>query len=356
MALNKRTALSVVQYVAALSLAIFLMYWVFQNVEWQKFKEKFYEVDYSWVYLSMMLSFSSYIARAYRWVLLINPFGYQLKTSRALVAVFIGYMANLVLPRIGEVTRCAILKKNDDIPVPLSIGTVVTERVFDLIIFLGLFLITLILEFDLLIAFFGRLLENTPDLRIYFYILLGLAVVTGAFTLIFWNTVVATFHKLPFAEKVLTIGQQLLDGFLSFRKVENKVGFIISTLVIWAAYYFMTYVIMFSIAETSTLGIVAGLSLLAGAGVAMIIPVQGGFGTYHAIIALLLTFYGVEELTGKFFAALLHTSQVVTQVVAGLTCLVISFLLTKKTHDSNSRKDPKATGIASNSQGVETAR
>ncbi|MEL7145802.1 MAG: lysylphosphatidylglycerol synthase transmembrane domain-containing protein [Bacteroidota bacterium] len=355
MALKKGAVQSIIKYLGAPALSIFLMYWVFRKFEWQEFRAKIDEVDYFWVYLSMVLSFSSYIARAYRWTLLINPLGYQLKTWRALIAVFIGYMANLVLPRLGEVSRCAILKKNDNIPVPLSIGTVVTERVFDLIIFAGLFVITLALEFDLLVAFFSRLMENTPDFRLYFYIFLGVFGLAGLLGLVYRKTIVAAFHKLPFADKVKGIGQQLWDGFLSFKKVEKKVGFIVSTLVIWLAYYLMTYVIIFSIAETSSLGIVAGLSLLAGAGVAMIIPVQGGFGTYHAIISLLLTFYGIDELVGTFFATLLHTSQVVTQVVAGITCLLITFFLTKRANDRNSKKDQESSGFTSGGQRVETA-
>ena len=355
MTFSKGAVISVIKYIVALGISIFLMYWVFQNVEWRQFKEKMNLVDYRWVYLSMLLSFSSYIARAYRWTLLINPFGYRLKTSRALLAVFIGYMANLVLPRLGEVSRCAILKKNDQIPIPLSIGTVVTERVFDLIVFAGVFLITLVLEFDLLMAFFGRLLENTPDLSLVIYVLGAIAVVSVISLVTFWKGFVVIFQRMPFAQKIGSIGIQLWQGFMSFKNVENKAGFVISTLVIWVAYYFMTYVITFSIGETSSLGIVAGLSLLAGAGVAMIIPVQGGFGTYHAIITLLLTFYGIEELTGTFFATLLHTSQVVTQVIAGLICLLITFFLTKNAHDPNREQDQKTTGITPDSRKVETA-
>ena len=356
MKVGKGAVISVAKYLAALGLAVFLMFWVFQNIEWATFRQKFDEVDYSWVLLSMLISFSSYIARAYRWVLLINPFGYQLKTSRALVAVFIGYMANLVLPRIGEVSRCAILKRNDDIPIPLSVGTVITERIFDLIVFILVFLVTLILEFDLLAAFFLRVLENTKNIEVYLYSLLAVSVIGGLLMLFYRRQLWAKFKKTSLSDKVIAFGKQLWEGLLSFKKVENKIGFIVSTLTIWVAYFFMTFVITFAVAETSELGVVAGLSLLAGAGVAMIIPVQGGFGTYHYIVSLLLTFYGIAELTGTFFATLLHTSQVVTQVIAGVASLLISFLITKKSHDTNRGKNQEATRAAANGTSVEAAR
>ncbi len=336
MGLGKINLTDIVKYLLALSIAVSLLFWVFQKVDWEDFIEKIYLVDYSWVLFSMLLSFTSYIARAYRWTLLINPFGHQLKTSRSLIAVFIGYLANLALPRLGEVTRCAILKKNDGIPVPLSFGTVITERIFDLFMLIILFVITFFLEFEVLTAFFKQIFEYVPEgITQLLYISGGAFLVFSLVIFFFRKRLLAWAKRLPFSQKIIGFILQLWDGFLSFRKIENKVGFILSTIVIWVVYFLMTYVITFSMTETQSLGIVAGMTMLVGAGVALIIPVQAGFGTYHAIITLLLVFYGVEKETGRFFATLLHTSQIVTILFFGALSLIISFFIKRSIHDKD---------------------
>ncbi|MGB3468005.1 MAG: lysylphosphatidylglycerol synthase transmembrane domain-containing protein, partial [Cyclobacteriaceae bacterium] len=329
-----------------LGIAGFLLYWVFKKVDWLDFVDKIYSVNYSWVIFSMLLSFSSYIARAYRWKLLINPFGYDLKTSRSLLAVFIGYLANLALPRLGEVTRCAVLNKNDGIPVPLSFGTVITERIFDLIMLIILFIITFFLEFDLLYAFFSQLLENVSDLSYALSIFIAVIAVMSIMFFLIRKKLTYVLQKFTLYKKVEGFIMQLWEGLLSFKKIENKLGFIISTVVIWVVYFLMTYVITFSMSETQSLGIIAGMTMLVGAGVALIIPVQGGFGTYHAIITLLLAFYGIEKETGRFFATLLHTSQIVTIVFFGSISLVISFFIKKRINDQNRTENPDGKSVS----------
>ena len=334
--------IDVAKFLIALSISLLLLYLVFQKVDWQDFIDKFYTVDYRWVLFSMVLSFTSYIARAYRWVLLINPFGYKLKTSRSVIAVFIGYLANLALPRLGEVTRCAVLKKNDNIPIPLSFGTVITERIFDLIMLIILFLITMILEFDILYAFFQQVLEYVPDISYFMYGLSGFILISASLIFIFRKRLIKWITSLLFYQKVSGFVHQLWEGFLSFKNVENKTGFILSTISIWVVYFLMTYVITFSMSETESLGIMAGMTMLVGAGVALIIPVQAGFGTYHFIITLLLTFYGIEKETGRFFATLLHTSQIITILFFGALSLIISFFIKRSIHDQNGRKNTPA--------------
>ncbi|MEL6561454.1 MAG: lysylphosphatidylglycerol synthase transmembrane domain-containing protein [Bacteroidota bacterium] len=339
MRLSNVKPIDVAKYLIALSISVLLLYLVFQKVNWQDFFEKFYTVDYSWVLFSMALSFTSYIARAYRWVLLINPFGYQLKTSRSIIAVFIGYLANLALPRLGEVTRCAVLKENDNIPIPLSFGTVITERIFDLIMLIILFLITMVLEFDILYAFFQQILEFVPDMSILIYSAGGFMFISATLIILFRKRLIRWITGLKFYQKISGFVRQLWDGFLSFKQVENKAGFILSTITIWVVYFLMTYVITFSMVETESLGILAGMTMLVGAGVALIIPVQAGFGTYHFIITLLLTFYGIEKETGRFFATLLHTSQIITILLFGALSLIISFFIKKGFHDQNGKEN-----------------
>ena len=119
---NKTT--SFLGYSFSLLVGAVLLYLVFKNISFEEFLAKAEQADYSWVYLSIGITFFAYVARAYRWCLLINPLGYETTTLRATTAVMIAYLANLVLPRLGEITRCGVLKKSDNVPITLSLGTV----------------------------------------------------------------------------------------------------------------------------------------------------------------------------------------------------------------------------------------
>ena len=120
---------------------------------------RFKQVDLTWVYLSIGLSFLSHFVRAYRWNLLLEPLGYDLKSGRTFLAVMVGYLANFIVPRMGEISRCGILQKTDNVPISTGIGSVVTERIIDVLCLLVVILITLSLEFDMLSEFFLSLIS-----------------------------------------------------------------------------------------------------------------------------------------------------------------------------------------------------
>ncbi len=322
---------AVIQYVLSIAIAVALLLHVFQKIEFEEFIEKWESVDFSWVYLSIFLSFIAFVARAYRWNLLIEPLGYKLKTWRTLIAVFVGYLVNLAVPRAGELSRCAILKKNDGVPVSQSFGTVVMERIFDFLMLLMLLILGFVLEFEKLITFFEDILTKLSiDPRVVIFIGIG-AILFGALFLIFFNRIDELLIKFKLYLKVKGFIRELLTGLMSFSKMQNKTGFIISTLIIWVTYFYMGYVIVFALEETSSLTHLAGLTMLVGAGIALSIPIQAGFGTYHFIVSRLLLLYSIPEATGTFFATLLHTSQIATIAVLGAISLVISFLIRKRT-------------------------
>ena len=170
--------------------------------------------------------------------------------------------------------------------------------------------------------------------------------ISATLIILFRKRLIRWITSLKFYQKISGFVRQLWDGFLSFKQVENKAGFILSTITIWVVYFLMTYVITFSMVETESLGILAGMTMLVGAGVALIIPVQAGFGTYHFIITLLLTFYGIEKETGRFFATLLHTSQIITILLFGALSLIISFFIKKGFHDQNGKENTTTESTA----------
>lgn len=325
---------SVIKYSISLILAIVLFYFAFRNVSVDEFVEKVTEVNYWWVILSIFLSLCSHWLRAYRWNLMLRPLGYErLSDFRTFLAVMTGYLANLAFPRLGEVTRCGVMKRSDKVPMSISFGTVITERTIDFLILLSLIMLDFILEFDRVYDFFissvgwDTQVDHTKNIVLVSSVLVLLAI-AGIFVL---KRILDHEFENALLQKAHRVLTDIVNGLLSIRKIQNIVGFVASTIGIWVFYYLMSYVIFFSIAETSELGVGAGLSILAAAGVAMAMPVQGGIGAYHTLVSGVLIIYGIEATTGLFFATLLHTSQLICILLfGGLSVLATVFLNRKK--------------------------
>ena len=221
----------------SVGLAAILLYLVFKNVEWAEFWEKAKSVDYTWVYVSIVLSVVAYFARAYRWNILLEPLGYELKTSRTALAVIIGYLANLALPRLGEITRCGVLKRNEQVPLPVSFGSVVTERLIDVITLLFLMLVSLLVESERLLKFLETAYKdlNIPSWVIWIVLAAG---VIGIGLLVLF---IKSQDKLK--GKLAEFAKEFVAGLLSLRKIKNPLGFFVSTFVLWLVYFLMSYII-----------------------------------------------------------------------------------------------------------------
>lgn len=324
---------SLLKIMVSIGLASLLLFLVFRNVEMEDFWQKAKTVNYTWVLISIVLSLVPYVARAYRWNILLRPLGYELKTSRTTLAVLIGYLANLALPRLGEITRCGVLNRNDRVPVPVALGTVVVERIVDLLALLVLISISLLAEFDRLTGFLASAYSDL-DIPLWVPIVILSIGLLGTVGLVVF---VKKQDKLK--GKFAELMKSFVAGFISLKDIKNPLGFIISTIVIWIVYYLMSYLIVFSLPETSHLGLMAGLMLLVTGGIAISLPVQSGFGTYHGMVAGMLVLYSVENDTGLFLATLLHTSQIVAIAIFGTIALIISFLIRRKADVTNERKN-----------------
>ncbi len=308
--------------------AVSLMYYVFHDWDFTDLTERFKQVNYYWVMLSVFLSVVSHALRAYRWNLLLEPMGYSaLSVYRTFKAVMIGYLTNLAAPRLGEIARCGVLKRTDNVNMSASIGTVVAERIFDLLGLLSLILLAFVLEFERISQFFAGFIDDKFNglemsvTRIWLFLVFGFILAASIFTLWWFRE---RIKRKPFYYKVRSFLREMTDGFTSVLRLERKAGFWLSTVLIWLLYYVMAYVLFFSVESTSQLGLAAGLSVLIMGGLGMSAPVQGGFGTYHLLVGAILLTYGIAAKDGYFFATLVHTSQTVSVMVIG----GISLLLT----------------------------
>ncbi len=324
------------QYGLALSLAIFLFWFLFKDRDPEVLLERMLEVDLVWVMLSIAIALLSHLHRAWRWTVALRPLGYKASVFQAFLAVMTGYLANLVLPRMGEITRCASFNRTSNIPVSESFGAVVTERVFDLIILLATTAVVVIVEFDrlgdFLKDFFSEKGEDYTKL-VYLGLALGLIGVLSLLMLYFLRD---HLKRLPFYEKMIVFLGGIRTGLMSFTnmKAKDKRAYLFHTLMIWVGYYFMSYVLFFAVPWTKELGIEAGFVVLIMGGLGMAVPVQGGLGTYHLFVSTSLLTFGVSKEVGLDFAILMHSSQTLMIIVTGLLSFIVLGLYPKAQTDA----------------------
>jgi uncharacterized protein (TIRG00374 family) len=328
-----------IQYGLSLVVGLVLL-WLFFRKEnmgeiWQAIKN----ADYSWVFITYALTMVAHFARAYRWNLLIKQTGYAVSNREAFLALLAGYGANLVLPRMGEIVRCTILRRRQKVSFDTGIGTVVAERLFDLICLILLLTATIFWQYDILFEFTQSILSgfisNKNSLVVIAYFILGFLLL-----LFFAFLTLRQKIRLYLAQSqhpLITKGKDFLKGakvgFLSVLQLPNKTAFLLSTIVIWISYYFMAYFIFFSLPATANLAMGAGLAILVMGAFGIAAPVQGGIGAYHWIVSQTLLLYGVSETDGKTYATLAHASQMLLTIFFSLVSFAIILLTTPKSHD-----------------------
>jgi uncharacterized membrane protein YbhN (UPF0104 family) len=325
------------QYALFLGLAAGLMWYVFKDIPLNELLKTFRQADYTWVILSALLAVVAHWSRAARWTMLMEPMGYRPSVFNATLAVWIGYFANFIVPRLGEVSRCGSLQRTDGVPFEKSFGTVVAERVFDVLTLLVLIGLNLLLEFDRLSGFFadffGSKLKGDGGGNAWLpWLLLGGAV--GSLCLV----LVVVFNKPlrqrllrnPLAQKVAGFLQGLLDGVLSIRRLRNPALFLGHTALIWTMYYLMSYVLFFSIPETRHLTMLAGLTILVVGAIGNSAPTQGGIGAFHVLVGNVAVLYGLSQKDGIVLATFIHGTQMITMLIGGALAFVVTLFLRKR--------------------------
>lgn len=319
-----------INFVIFLSLALVLLYFTFRNVDFEHVKQGFREVNYWWILVSVLIGIMSHCARAYRWGILIEPIDRTKKVpfSNILSAVFVGYLANTAFPRLGEVVKCGSITKSDGIRFDSLVGTVVVERAFDLLMTLIITLIVVVIKIDV----FGRFILDrvlTPihtkllAIQPINAILLVLAIV--AMVVLFVVVIKRNMLGDKFTTKLKSILNGVGDGLKSIVHTRKLPAFLISTIMLWLCYWFMTWVLFYSTPITQNLTIWDGLFIMIIGTYGMVMPVQGGFGAYHIIVAVALGIFGITYNDGLIFAIISHELQTLLIIVGGLVALIYQF-------------------------------
>jgi hypothetical protein len=326
---------NIFKFLLFLGLGLLLLAWAFKNMDLKRMFEEIKQANFLWIFVAMGCGILAHLSRALRWNLLLKPIGYTANNWNAFYAVMIGYFSNNLVPRLGEVTRCAALAKTDKIPIEKLIGTVFIERVVDLIITLIVTLFIFISQFELLNGFlndsiYPMMNDKSGSGSSLMYIILGTLLVIAIATFLLRNKI----KKLTLYKKVTTIAKGFMDGIKSILQLQNPILFIAHSIFIWAMYFAMAYFTFFSYQPTADFGYQAGLIVLFLGTVAVILPIPGGIGVYHKLVGMGLMLFGVTEAEGLTYATISHASQMIMIFVVGLISMVlISRKLSKKQKD-----------------------
>ncbi|QRR03497.1 lysylphosphatidylglycerol synthase transmembrane domain-containing protein [Dyadobacter sandarakinus] len=331
---------SILRYAISLVLAGGLLWFVFKDINLTEMLDRFAQSDWRWIAISCIFLLFAHLLRAWRWGMLMEPLGHKPQLFDAFIAVLTGYFANFIVPRMGEVTRCGTLYRLERIPVNLSFGTVVAERIFDVLILLILIGLNFVLEFERLSTFFTDFFQSkiaggqqgSGSGMLIFILLAALLVFVGAAFFIYRNVAFRSkMQQNALMQKIIVFAQGMLDGLLSIRKLRNPGLFILATLMIWVMYYLVSYVLFFCIPETSNLGMLAGLTLLVVGSIGMTAPTQGGIGAYHLLVGNVMVLYGLSQNDGITLATFIHGAQMLFMLVVGALAFLYVLIQNKKT-------------------------
>lgn len=271
------------------------------------------EADLFWIGMSVLLGIASHVSRAIRWNYLLEPLGYRPRLSNNIFIILIAYFTNLGIPRSGEILRATALATYEDVPFEKGFGTIVTERIIDVIMLLIIVFITLTLQTDIIMDLLLKRGMNLGNI----FILLGI----GVFGLILFFLFVKKSDR-PFAKKIKGFVKGLMEGVLSVFKMKHKWAFIFHTLFIWTAYVGMFWVIKHTVPET--MGLSLGQLLVAFvAGSFAITATNGGIGLYPIAVSSSLALFGISSVSGDAFGWIMWIAQTSMVVVFGAISFVV---------------------------------
>lgn len=322
-------------YIFFLSLGILLLWLCLRKIEFSQIFDYVRTAKYSWMLISLVCLGISLFFRALRWNILINSLGYKTRVSTTYESVLIAYFANTVFPRLGEVTRCGTLRKKENIPFDKSFGTVVSERIIDLVVLFAMALLVILFQWNLLGSLITSWLNPLIE-KLTSNIFLGIGVIT--LTIVFFFAIIFIFRKKKekiaqnkLYRKIASVWNGFVDGMKSIFTMEKKGLFIVYTLLIWGFYVVMTWLPFYMLSETSHLGLTEAVTLLGLATLGVVAPVPGGMGVYHFIGILLLNgFYGISESAAVSFVTINHTSQMIFYLVTGVIAYAIMFFVDRR--------------------------
>lgn len=297
-------------------LGIGILWWMYRGTNWSDFGHYvLLEMNWWWMLLSLAFGILPQMARAWRWKMALEPLGEHPRRTSCIDAIFMSYAASLVIPRVGEVTRCGTLKTADGVSFTKSLGTVVTERLVDSLLMLLFTGIAFLLQLPMFLRFLKETNTNIGDLLYRFtgtgyivtFICLVAALIAGF----------VAIRRFSFFKKGRDMLRDMWEGVLSLRKVRNLPLYLFYSVLIWVGYFLHFYIAFFSFDFTAHLSIGAAFLIFCVGTFAVLVPTPNGAGPWHFAVKTMLVLYGVAETQAIMFALTVHTIQTALVVLLG---------------------------------------
>jgi len=314
------------KYIILFLIGVGVLYLAFRGQDLEKIWQEIKTANYFWVVISAVAVLIAHVLRALRWQMLYQSIHYKVSFWNAYHAVMIGYLANLALPRFGEIGRCSVIHKAEKVPMFASIGTVITERLFDVLVLFLTSVAMVTFQYDIVSDFlynviYLNLVKKLGSINYLWLVGIGIVILSLIVVAIY-------FLRQKFSNKFLRIFVNLRQGFGSYSKLKQKGLFLTYTLGIWLFYSLSMYFAFSAIQATAGLQFNAAFTAIVFSGFAMAAPVQGGIGVFHWMVAQSLVLYGISFKDGLAYSTIIHSSQVLLILVLGSLSLFL--ILTKK--------------------------
>lgn len=317
----------IVKFIFFLSFGVGIFWYVYRKQDPEEMWNAFRGVNLFWLGMTVLVMLISHISRSVRWMMLVEPLGKKVSFWNATLATFLGYFANMAFPRMGEVVRCAVLGKYEDLPPSKLLGTVVVERALDLVLFLFCLILAIALQFDVFTHLGSRYLvqAETGDETSYFG--LYVAVILIAVVILIYYLFQDTIQKQKFFISLKQLFKNIAEGFRTLWKLKSLNLFLAHSVLIWFCYYLMMY-FGFKVFEfSSELSGVVALSIFVLGSLGMILPAPGGIGAFHFFVISGLVLYlptepNINEKAAAF-ALLIHGVQTLFILISGVVSLIL---------------------------------
>jgi glycosyltransferase 2 family protein len=297
----KKKLLSVLKYIFFLGIGIFLTWWQLSKMtptQKIQFRESLSHVHYIYLIPVFIITILGHISRGVRWKILIEPMGYEPKIANTFYTTMCGYFANTFLPRAGEILRCTLLSRYEKIPVTKLFGTILVERIFDLLCYGVLIVITILIQIETVSDFIKTklhlLFNHKRNVPVWLVILIVLAI--AAIIYFVAKLILKKYKAHPYIIKLKGFHIGLKEGFSTILHLKKRKKFFAHTLFIWACYLFEIYIGFNALSATSGLGIPAAFSVLSLATLAMIVS-PGGLGAFPFAVQQVLLIYNVDNIS-----------------------------------------------------------
>ncbi|UEG49257.1 flippase-like domain-containing protein [Ferruginibacter lapsinanis] len=332
----KKRFLSILQYAAFFSVGIFLVWWSIHKMSdknWENCKNALQSARYGLFVPVFFILSLSHISRAIRWKILMKPLGYNPRFLNTFFAVMIGYLANLAIPRLGEVLKCTILGKYEKVPPDKLVGTIVVERAVDLLSLIIVFFIAIITQASIIGSYAKEtikenFLSGSKQAMLTKFLILVISIVVIYYVL---KYIFKKYGENKFIHRMKNIATGIATGLASIKNLENKKAFIFHSVFIWCCYVGGTYLGFFATSGTAHLSFAAAFPVLAFASIGMIIT-PGGIGSYPVFIMEVMLLYNIEEGIGFANGNLQWVAQFLIVLIVGFLSLLLLPYYNKKSN------------------------